>query len=385
MIKGKFPLHKFQQLETPFYYYDLDLLKTTLDTLRKEAEGKNFHIHYAVKANANCRILKLIASDGFGADCVSGNEIGRAIECGFTPDKIAFAGVGKTDKEINLALKHDIFCFNVESLPELETIENLAAKKNKTARIALRINPNIDAHTHKYITTGLNENKFGLNRQDIPEAIEIIRQSNHLQLIGIHFHIGSQITDLSSFENLCVKALEMQDVLENAGFPIKVLNMGGGLGINYQHPNHCPMADFEAYFRVFEKYMKLKNGQALHFELGRSIVAPCGSLITRTTYVKKGINKNFVITDAGMTELLRPALYQAFHHIENISSEEIYEPYEVVGPICESSDVFAKDMMLNKTHRGDLLAIRSAGAYGEVMASQYNCKELPTSYFSDSI
>lgn len=385
MIKGKFPVDKFQQWDTPFYYYDVALLKTTLDTLRREIEGQNFHIHYAVKANANPGVLRLIASYGFGADCVSGNEIKRAVECGFKPEQIAFAGVGKTDKEINLALDYDIFCFNVESLPELEAIEHLARKKGTTARIALRINPNIDAHTHQYITTGLNENKFGLNQQDIPEAVALIRRCEHLQFIGIHFHIGSQITDLSSFENLCVKALEMQELFDKADLPIHIFNMGGGLGINYQHPNHCPMADFEAYFRVFRKYMALKKGQALHFELGRSIVAPCGSLITRVTYVKKGLNKNFVITDAGMTELLRPALYQAFHHIENISSTEIYEPYDIVGPICESSDVFAKDMPLNKTHRGDLLAIRSVGAYGEVMASQYNCKELPQSYFSESI
>lgn len=385
MIKGVFPVEEFRSIETPFYFYDIELLRKTLETIRKETENKKFHIHYAVKANANPRILKEIAAFGFGADCVSGNEILRALECGFPASKIAFAGVGKTDKEINIGLDNDIFCFNVESLPELEAIEHLASTKRKTARVALRINPNVDAHTHKYITTGLNENKFGLNEQDLPEAIRLMSGFRHIEMIGMHFHIGSQITDLSSFENLCVKALELQQWFNRQGIELHLINVGGGLGINYQHPNHCPIADFESYFRLFEKYLKLKDNQTLHFELGRSVVAPCGSLITRTTYVKEGINKKFLIVDAGMTDLIRPALYQAFHHIENISSDKEYTKYDVVGPICESSDVFAKDMELNRAERGDLIAIRSAGAYGEIMASRYNCREIPASYFSDTL
>lgn len=385
MIKGQFPVEKFQQLETPFYYYDIALLRKTLEIIKSETEGKSYHIHYAVKANANPRILKEIASFGFGADCVSGNEILRALECGFPASKIAFAGVGKTDKEIGIGLDNDIFCFNVESLPELEAIAALAVKKNKTANIAFRINPNIDAHTHKYITTGLNENKFGLNENDLPAAIDFVRNHPSLKIIGIHFHIGSQITDLSAFENLCVKALEYQNWFETQGVSLQLINVGGGLGINYQHPNHCPIADFESYFRLFEKYLKLKNGQTVHFELGRSVVAPCGSLITRTTYVKEGVSKKFLIVDAGMTDLIRPALYQAFHHTENISSDEAVGNYDVVGPICESSDVFGKDVPLNRAKRGDFLALRSAGAYGEIMASRYNCRDLPQSYFSDSI
>lgn len=385
MIKGQFPASKFNSLETPFYYYDIDLLRKTLDTIKTEIRNKDYHIHYAVKANANPRLLKEIAAYGFGADCVSGNEILRAIDCGFPASKIAFAGVGKTDREIEIGLDNNIFCFNVESLPEMQAIEALAAKKSKTARIALRINPNVDAHTHKYITTGLNENKFGLNEADLPKALELIARSAHLEIIGMHFHIGSQITDLSAFENLCVKAFELRNWFHSQGVKLQHINVGGGLGINYQHPNHCPIADFESYFRLFGKYLKTEEGQSLHFELGRSVVAPCGSLITRTTYVKEGISKKFLIVDAGMTELIRPALYQAFHHIENISSDKELTAYDVVGPICESSDVFAKDMKLNEAQRGDLIAIRSAGAYGEVMASQYNCRELPKAYFSDQI
>ena len=287
--------------------------------------------------------------------------------------------------EIEIGLDNDIFCFNVESLPELKAIDELARRKNKKTRVALRINPNIDAHTHKYITTGLNENKFGLNEQDLPAAIEFIRNHSTLELVGMHFHIGSQITDLSAFENLCVKALELQQWFKDQGVALQLINVGGGLGINYQHPNQCPIADFESYFRLFDKYLKLNGGQSLHFELGRSVVAPCGSLITRVTYVKEGVSKKFLIVDAGMTDLIRPALYQAFHHIENISSDEAYENYDVVGPICESSDVFGKEISLNRAKRGDFIALRSAGAYGEVMASQYNCRNLPESYFSDSL
>ncbi|MCE5206005.1 MAG: diaminopimelate decarboxylase [Porphyromonadaceae bacterium] len=385
MIKGIFPVDKFNNIETPFYWYDMDLLRETLGIIRDECRNKPFHVHYAVKANANPRILKEIAAYGFGADCVSGNEILRALECGFTADKIAFAGVGKTDREILIGLDNDIFCFNVESKPELTVLNALASGRGKKARIALRINPNVDAHTHKYITTGLNENKFGINEQDLPEILQMIRTSPHIELIGIHFHIGSQITDLSSFEDLCVKAAALQEWFNNQGVSLPVINVGGGLGINYQHPNHCPVADFEAYFRLFEKYLKLQENQTLHFELGRSMVAPCGSLITRVLYVKEGLQKKFLIVDAGMTDLIRPALYQAFHHIENISSEKDYVPYDVVGPICESSDVFGEERMLNEAVRGDLIAVRSAGAYGETMVSQYNCREKPASYFSDSL
>lgn len=385
MIKGIFPNKKFESLETPFYYYDMELLQKTLQTIKKETENHNFHVHYALKANANPRILREISSQGFGADCVSGNEILKAIECGFPPSKIAFAGVGKSDKEINIGLENDIFCFNVESIPEIEVINELAGNKGKIASVALRINPNVDARTHKYITTGLKENKFGINEQDLPETLKVLSQSPNIKLIGIHFHIGSQITDLTSFEDLCVKIKLLQEWFNEQGIKFEVINAGGGLGINYQHPNHFPMADFESYFRLFNKHLKLEEGQALHFELGRSFIAPCGSLISRVLYLKEGIQKNFLILDAGMTDLIRPALYQAFHHIENISSDQEFDKYDVVGPICESSDTFAKDISLNRSKRGDFIAIRSAGAYGEIMASRYNCRDLPKSYFSDTI
>ena len=385
-MKGKFPTNKFTKLETPFYYYDVELLQQTLDLVKTESEKYGYEAHYAIKANANPKILKIISAAGLGADCVSGNEVKAAIEAGFPASKIVFAGVGKTDKEINYALDQNIFCFNVESIPELEILNELAAKKNKTASVAIRVNPNVDGHTHAKITTGLNENKFGINLEILPDVIKQINSLSNVELIGLHFHIGSQITDLSSFENLCVRINELQDDLEKKlGITVKNINIGGGLGINYEHPNHLSIPDFESYFRVFHKHLRLREGQRLHCEPGRSVVAQCGNLITRVIFVKEGTTKKFAIVDAGFTDLIRPAMYDSYHRIENITSDEDCETYDVVGPICESSDVFGKDRELNKTKRGDLLAIRSAGAYGEIMASQYNLRELPKSYLSNEL
>lgn len=383
MIKGKFPLEQFKAVETPFYYYDLSLLKLTLEKVKSLAGGFGYDVHYAVKANANKRLLELIAKEGLGADCVSGGEVGAAVEAGFSPDKIVFAGVGKADWEIKLGLEHHIFGFNVESIPELEVINQLAAERGVTASVALRINPNVDAHTHHYITTGLNENKFGFNMEDMDKVIRLLPGLKNVKLIGIHFHIGSQITDMVPFQNLCVRVNEIQEFFESKGIRLEHINVGGGLGINYEHPNHVPVADFESYFKVFNNHLQLKPHQKLHFELGRAIVAPCGSLITKTLYVKEGATKQFVIVDAGMTDLIRPALYQAYHHIENISSEGPLKTYDVVGPICESSDTFGTERTLNETKRGDYIALRSAGAYGEIMASRYNLRQLPGAYYSE--
>lgn len=385
MTKGIFPINKFASLNTPFYYYDVELLEKTLATIKAEAGKYGYEPHYAVKANANESILKIISAAGLGADCVSGGEVEAAIKAGFPANKIVFAGVGKTDWEINLALDHDIFCFNAESIPELEVINELAGAKGKKARIELRVNPNVDAHTHHYITTGLNENKFGFSLDDLNEVINKVISLKNLEFIGLHFHIGSQITDLSCYEDLCVKVNELQDDLEKRGIALKNINVGGGLGINYEHPNHMPIADFESYFRLFNKHLKLRDGQRLHCEPGRSVVAQCGSLITKVTYVKKGKEKQFAIVDAGMTDLIRPALYDAYHRIENISSDLPEQTYDVVGPICESSDVFQKGCAINETKRGDYLALRSAGAYGEIMASRYNLRKLPGSVLSSEL
>ncbi|SHF40269.1 diaminopimelate decarboxylase [Dysgonomonas macrotermitis] len=385
MTKGTFPVESFKGIETPFYYYDIDLLKKTLSIVKELTHKYGYHQHYAVKANANHKILQLIAAAGFGADCVSGNEVKAAISAGFPCSKIVFAGVGKTDKEINLGIDYNIFCFNVESLPELEVINELAEKKGKKVSVAIRINPNVDAHTHEYITTGLNENKFGFSMSSLDKVFDKIKTLQNIELIGLHFHIGSQITEVETFEPLCERINELQNQCEAKGIQLKNINVGGGLGIDYDDPNANPVPPFEAYFELFHKNLELRKDQMVHFELGRSIVAQCGALISRVTYVKEGDSKKFVILDAGMTDLIRPALYQAYHKVENISSDLPIEKYDVVGPICESSDSFVKDYELNGTKRGDLVALRSAGAYGEIMASQYNCREIPKAYFSDKL
>lgn len=385
-MKGIFPTDKFQRLRTPFYYYDTELLRQTLHTISAEAERhKDYHVHYAVKANANPKLLSIIREAGLGADCVSGGEIEACLRIGFPSNKIVYAGVGKSDWEINLGLDRDIFCFNVESIPELEVINELAAAKGKTARVAFRLNPNVGAHTHANITTGLAENKFGIAMRDMFPVIGHARQLANIKVVGLHFHIGSQILDMGDFEALCNRINELQDELERHHIRLEHINVGGGLGIDYEHPNCVPIADFKDYFNTYARKLKLRPNQTLHFELGRAVVAQCGSLITRTLYIKEGAVKKFAIVDAGFTDLIRPALYQAYHKIENISSDAAPVTYDVVGPICESTDVFAKQVDLNETHRGDLLAIRSAGAYGEIMASQYNCRQLPIGYTSDEM
>lgn len=379
-----FPVDKFQDTRTPFYYYDTQLLRETLQTIKEES-GKhaNYHVHYAVKANANQKILRIISQYGLGADCVSGGEIKAALEAGFPADSIVYAGVGKSDWEIELGLQNDIACFNVESIAELEMINKLAQKHGKKARVAFRINPNIGAHTHANITTGLAENKFGIAMQDMDKVIDEAQTIDNIEVIGLHFHIGSQILDMGDFKALCNRINDLQNQLAKRNVFVQNINVGGGLGVSYDNPDREPIPDFKEYFNTYATHLRLREDQHLHFELGRSVVAQCGSLITRLLYVKQGSYKQFAIVDAGMTDLIRPALYQALHKIQNISSDEPNETYDVVGPICESSDVFAKAIDLNKCHRGDLLAIRSAGAYGEIMASGYNCRPLPVGYISE--
>ena len=377
---------RFKEVHTPFYFYNTALLKETLQKIKKEISAhKNYIVHYAIKANANPKLLRLIAQAGFGADCVSGGEIQRALDTGFPASKIVFAGVGKSDWEIDLGLDNDIFCFNVESEPELEVINELAKAKGKIASVAFRINPNIGAHTHANITTGLAENKFGIAMKDMEHIIQKAEQLCHIRVLGLHFHIGSQILEMDDFIALCQRINQLIEQLRQAHHRIEHINVGGGLGIDYEHPDKHPIPNFSSYFNTYAKYLNLSDGQQLHFELGRAVVGQCGSLVTRVLYVKQGATKQFIIVDAGMTDLIRPALYQAQHQIENLDSREVLEKYDVVGPICESSDVFAKDILLPKTHRGDLIALHSAGAYGEIMASQYNCRALPQSYTSEEL
>ena len=384
-MQTTFPVEKFKSLETPFYYYDTELLHSTLKVLVQESLKYDYLFHYAVKANANPRLLTIIREHGLGADCVSGGEIQAALDAGFTPDKIVFAGVGKTDWEINLGLENNIFCFNVESIPELQVIDELAARKGKIASVALRINPEVRANTHHHIVTGIGETKFGINLDQIDSVLDALYNMNYVQLIGIHFHIGSQITDLSAFKMLCSRMNDIQEQLLRRQIFIDHINFGGGLGIDYEHPDQHSIPDFKSYFEVFHTHFKPQGNQTIHFEPGRSVVGQCGFLISRVLYVKEGSLKKFVVLDAGFTELIRPAFYEAHHKIENLTSNDERETYDVVGPICESSDCFAKAIDISKTKRGDIYVFHSAGAYGEIMASQYNCRKLPKAYFSDLI
>ena len=377
---------RFEQLRTPFYYYDTALLAETLSAIKNETERrKGWHLHYAVKACATPKILQQIQQAGVGADCVSGGEIKACLENGFPANEIVFAGVGKADWEIELALKAGIQYFNVESIPELEVIAEIAKRMGKVADVSFRINPDVGAHTHAHITTGLAENKFGIAKEDMIRVIRISEQMPSVRFVGLHFHIGSQILQMDDFEALCYRINELQDRLEAEGIKVQNINVGGGLGIDYYAPDEHPVPDFKSYFDTYAKHLKLRSGQHLHFELGRAVVGQCGTLITRCLYVKQAATKQFVIVDAGMTDLIRPALYGSHHHIQNLSSSGTALPYDIVGPICESSDVFAKDFLLPETHRGDLIALRSAGAYSEIMASRYNCRELPKAYTTEDL
>lgn len=381
MYKTHFPIEKLLSVETPYYYYDLNLLHLTLETLKKESSFPGFCVHYAVKANANPEILRIIAAAGLGADTVSLGEIKAALAAGFPAVKIVFAGVGKTDAEIRYALETGIGCLNVESEEELTVIAAMAEEMHLKAPVALRVNPEIDAHTHHYITTGLAENKFGIDLSMLPRLLSFCCESDAIDFKGLHFHIGSQVTDLTPYKILCERINALQQKYPDVKFDS--INVGGGLGIDYDDPDSNPLPRFKEYFNIFHENLKLRPGQTLHFELGRAVVAQCGSLITRVVFVKQGVEKKFVIVDGGMTALIRPALYQAHHKVQNLTSQsKELEKYDVVGPICESSDTFGVDELLPVTRRGDLIAFRSAGAYGEVMASGYNCRPLPTSLCS---
>ncbi len=378
-------IQAFQQIHTPFYFYDLDLLRATLKEYTSHTSKHGYNAHFALKANADERVVKLIRDAGLGADCVSGNEVKLAVKYGFDPAKIVYAGVGKSDREIKDALKAGIFSFNCESVPEIQIINDFAKSMGKVANISLRINPDIDAHTHKYISTGLKENKFGISPWAFDQVYDLFRNLMNIKLQGLHFHIGSQITELGVFKTLCTRVEELQKWFLDRNIEINNINLGGGLGIDYNDPTANPIPDFAQYFDIISKNLIVRPGQQVHFEPGRAIVGQCGSVITRVLYVKIGKEKKFVILDAGMNDLIRPALYQAHHSIENLTSNKRKLRYDVVGPVCESSDCFGTKILLPTTQRGDLVALRSAGAYGQVMAMKYNQKDLAKAYYSDDL
>ena len=384
-------IEKLENIATPFYYYDMDLFRRTVDHAAALAEKYNVRIHYAVKANVERRLLEEISSKGFGADCVSGNEVLHAHSCGFPAEKIVFAGVGKSDKEIFNALQLGIEAFNCESLQEIIVINEMVHTHGMKARVSVRINPDIDAHTHKYVTTGLYENKFGISQHEFDKLIDILKKSENIEFYGLHFHIGSQITRVEEvFALECQRVNEIVAYFERQGLKVNNINLGGGLGVDYDDPDENPIADFEGWFSTIAENISRREDQTVHVEPGRSLVAQCATLISRVLFVKSGETKNFLIMDAGMNDLIRPALYGAYHKIENLSAEmrtffPTHQAYDIVGPVCESSDVWGAGRLLPLSVRGDLMAIRSTGAYGQVMASRYNMKDLAPSVFSDRL
>ena len=375
---------RLNKLKTPFYYYDLDLLDNTIVSL-KESLDPNYNVYYAIKANNNSKIIKLIKDHDLGIDAVSGEEINKSLNNSINPNKIVFAGVGKTKDEIIFAIKKKIYLFNCESLDEINLIDKVSQELNVRTKIAIRLNPNIDSRSHKYIKTGMFDSKFGIQIDHLTEILEKIKKFKHVDLKGYHFHLGSQIDDLGIFSKLCKVSNEINTYLKNKEFNITDVNLGGGLGINYKEPDLNLIPDFKSYFEIFKKNLIFFDNQKIHFELGRSIVGQCGFLFSRILYLKKSFNKHFVIIDAGMTELIRPALYNAQHHIENLSSNKKEIKYDIVGPLCESSDTFAKDYYLNESKIGDLIVIRSSGAYGEVMSSNYNLRKKVKAYYSNEL
>ncbi|MBQ9339123.1 MAG: diaminopimelate decarboxylase [Paludibacteraceae bacterium] len=382
MVKGLFPIEELSARRTPFYYYDSALLRATLAEISSLLlRYPDWKVHYALKANFNPALLQIIAEYGLGADCATGGEIQAALDAGFAPDGIVYTGVGKRDEDIRLALNAGIGRFNVESVAELQVINEIATAMGKVAKVSFRVNPDMGAYSYANITTGLTENKFGIHHTMLEDAVKQALLMTNIELCGLHFHIGSQILDTADFIPLCNRINQCLELTDRLGVTLRDVNVGGGLGIEYDHPNHRPMADFASYFEVYKKHLHTKL--PVHFELGRSVVAPCGTLISRVLYVKEGVHHKFVILDASMTELIRPALYSAYHRIENLTSEEAEEVYDVVGPISEHSDVFGKEVKLNRCRRGDLIAIRSAGAYGEAMASHFNCRPFPEAFISE--
>ena len=384
-------IEQLDKIATPFYYYDMDLFRRTVDHVAELAAEHDIKVHYAVKANVERRLLEYISAKGFGADCVSGNEVLHAHSCGFPADRIVYAGVGKSDREIYDAMMLGIEAFNCESLQEIFVINEMAHIYGVKANVSVRINPDIDAHTHKYVTTGLYENKFGISQHEFDKLIEIIHKSEHINFIGLHFHVGSQISRVEEVFGLeCRRVNEIVEYFEKNGLEIRNINLGGGLGVDYDDPDGNPIADFSTWFGTIAANINRRPDQTVHVEPGRSLVAQCATLISRVVFVKSGETKNFLIMDAGMNDLIRPALYGAYHKIENLSASQrqffpTFQAYDIVGPVCESSDVWGAGRLLPLSVRGDLMAIRSAGAYGQVMASRYNMKDLAPAVFSDAI
>ncbi len=356
---------------TPLYIYSHKTLLRHFNAYDEAYKGFPHIVCYALKANSNGAVLRLFAKKGCGADIVSGGELFRALKAGIPAEKIVYAGVGKTEEEIRSALKAKILMFNVESEDELREIDRIAGRMRTKAPVALRINPDIDAKTHPYITTGLRQHKFGISIDEALENYRLASSLKNIRVIGVQKHIGSQITEISPFVDAFKKILLLLDELNREKFDIKYLDIGGGLGIAYADEKPPVPAD------IARKLLPLVNGRkiTLIIEPGRSIVGNAGILVTKTLYLKKGEGKEFVIVDAGMNDLLRPSLYDAYHHIIPVARHKRNRIIaDIVGPVCESGDFLAKGRKIEKINRGEYLSVMSAGAYGMSMSSNYNSR-----------
>jgi diaminopimelate decarboxylase len=362
--------------KTPYYLYDFQILNETLNALQRATVKYGVIPHYAVKANCESEILSTIAARGVGADCVSIYEVRAALACGFKVDGLVFSGAGKRPDEIREAIELGIGCLNIESLQELFLAGKIAAELRIPVRFSLRITPDAEVETHEYLTTGRSFNKFGLLEDEIDEAITYIKTAAFLRFTGIHLHAGSQIRSTNTFRNLSAVMQRFNELFIKRGLVPVMLNLGGGWGINYDEPDVELIPDFDAWFSALNENIKLMPGQKIHVEPGRSVVAQCGSLVTEVLYTKERGGKIFAIVDAGMTELLRPALYGSKHkvHLQDNCDDTEEALYDVVGPICESSDVFAQALRLPVLEPGTRLVIRSVGAYGQTMSSRYNMR-----------
>jgi diaminopimelate decarboxylase len=380
-----------EQYGTPLYVYSKAALLDNFDAYANACDGRDVLVCYSMKANSNLAVLDLLARRGAGFDIVSGGELLRVLAVGGDPRKVIFSGVGKTAEEMRLALTHDILCFNVESIPELHRLNEVAGSMGKTARVSLRVNPNVDAKTHPYIATGLKANKFGVAFDDALDTYRVAAGLPHLEVTGIDCHIGSQLLDDAPLLEALDKLIELVDELALEGIVLHHLDIGGGIGINYGELGEVPPVTVSDYlgrlFRRIDVWRRERHQGApikVMFEPGRSIVGEIGVLLTSVEYLKKGEEKNFCVVDAAMNDLLRPTLYQAWMAVQPVHSRSgvSADLYDVVGPVCESGDWLAKDRILS-VEPGDVLAIMSAGAYGFAMASNYNTRGRPAEVMVD--
>ena len=359
-----------KKYDTPLYVYNFNNIEKNYKKLKEAFKGKKSLIAYAIKANSNLSVLKHIKELGCGADCVSIGELRKALMAGIDKYKIIFSGVGKKDEEIKEALEENILYINVESKAELLTVENIAKNLKIKARISVRVNPNIDPKTHPYISTGLKNNKFGVNEEEAKKMYLIAKKSKYLDPIGIHFHIGSQLNDISPIIKASKKIAKLTKNLLALDIDIKFFNIGGGLGIKYTDEQEINPYDY------VQGILSTINGLDLTIitEPGRYIIANAGYFVSKVLYEKENQNKKFIIIDGAMNDLIRPSLYGAYHKVINFKeSKELYK-VDIVGPICESGDFLAKDISLPKMNKGDILVFKNAGAYGFVMASNYNSR-----------